>query len=250
MLHIIIFSHKRDCQLNLLYQSMGNFLNIKQYKKTLITQTGREFEAATKAAVNSEHEYTMFLPDDCMFTREVDFDFLEMAFISRPICFSLRCGINITYDLPLSKNIEKPFFTFNPYWTGMMAWPWKECKDNGYFGYPMSVDGHIFKTNEISEKVNAITFTNPNQLETALVRNPIDHDFMAAFDKPSIVNLVLNRVQTTHPHNKSGNFTTEYLQARYDAGHRLDLDKMIESVRNANSYHVIPERLYWKGGNE
>jgi hypothetical protein len=244
MLHIIIFTKERQCQLNLLSQSMGKFLDAKQYENTLITETGKDFETATKEAVDSDCEYTMFLPDDCMFTREADLCFLDKAFKENISCFSLRLGIGIDYDLPLSipikpqwiKNIGDKIYTI--VWT----------VNKGYFNYPMSIDGHIFRTKEIAEKINAISFENPNQLETLLSRNPIEIDEMAFHETPSVINLVLNRIQTTHQHNKSGHFPVELLQRKYDQGDRLDLDKIVESVKGANSCHVIPNKLYWKGG--
>jgi len=244
MVHIIIFTKDRQCQLNLLSQSMGKFLDAHQYENTLITETGKDFEAATKAAVNSNCEYTMFLPDDCIFTRKIVFDYIPEILKDNVICVSLRLGDNIKYDLPLNKNISSPLQTRGG--AIVHQWPWK-CYV-GYFGYPMSIDGHIFKTREIAEKVNRLSFENPNQLETMLSRNPISHEFMACFETPCLINLVLNRIQTTHLHNKSGNFPAELLRRKYDQGDRLDLDKMVESVKGANSCHVIPNKLYWKGG--
>ena len=245
MLHIIIFTKDRQCQLNLLSQSMGKFLDAHQYENTLITETGKDFEAATKAAVNSNCEYTMFLPDDCMFTRDVDFSFLDKVFNDiETICFSLRLGIRIDYDLPLSLPI-KPQWMRN---IGDNIYTIVWTVNKGYFGYPMSIDGHIFRTKEIAEKINELSFENPNQLETLLSLNPIKKDVMAFNETPSIVNLVLNRIQATHPHNKSGNFPAELLQRKYDQGDRLDLDKTVDSVKGANSCHVIPNKLYWKGG--
>ncbi len=247
MVNVIIFTKDRDCQLNLLVQSMDKFLNGNQYENIIIQETGKDFELATKRAINSDCEYTMFLPDDCMFTREVDFDDIECFLHGDVICLSLRLGENIKYDIPLGLHLEIPKLMCQ-FQNGVALFEWKG--QAGYWGYPMSIDGHIFRTKEISEVINKLSFTNPNELETRLSRNPINHDYMAAHYTSCLINLVLNRVQTTHLNNKSGNFTTEYLQARYDAGHRLDLDKMVKSVANANACHVIPTKLYWKGGNE
>jgi len=246
MVHIIIFTIDRECQLDLLWQSMDKYLKSAQYVKTIITETGKEFEIATKAQVSSDCEYTMFLPDDCMFTQEVDFETINKIFEENVVCFSLRLGDNISYDLPLSIRISP--VKQRIYKTIFRLYEWKD--NTGYYGYPMSIDGHIFRTKEISETINNLSFTNPNELETLLSRNPIKHDYMASFDKPCLVNLVLNRVQTTHLNNKSGNFTAAYLQARYNVGHRLDLDKIVKSVANAHACHIIPTILYWEGGNE
>jgi hypothetical protein len=119
---------------------MDKYLKSAQYVKTIITETGKEFEIATKAQVSSDCEYTMFLPDDCMFTREVDFKFIDKIFDENIICFSMRLGNNISYDLPLSISISPVKQTK----TIFCLYEWKD--NTGYYGYPMSIDGHIFRT--------------------------------------------------------------------------------------------------------
>lgn len=241
MINVIIFSKgNRGAQLDLLFESM-----IKYAKGfdvfTLIKSTGKDFCLDVKAAVVTGIEHTVFFVDDMVFTDYVDIN--NIPFLDDMICFSLRLGKKITYDLPLSKNIKCDFLNSN---SKYLYWNLNDNKNQGYWSYPMSLDGHIFKTKDIAPIINSLEFNNPNELETLLSRNIINKKTMASFSNPKMINLVLNKVQTTHNQNKSGMFSVEYLQERFDLGHRLDLDKTVNSVKRANSCHVIPNKLYWK----
>ena len=51
------------------------------------------------------------------------------------------------------------------------TWHWMGME--GDWGYPMSLDGHIFRTAEIAPLLEHLDYRNPNVLEAALARRPL-----------------------------------------------------------------------------
>lgn len=100
----------------------------------------------------------------------------------------------------------------------------------------MSLDGHIFRTEDITEKINQLEYSSPNWLETALNKNPIDLPYMACSEKPCLVNLAINRVQDTHK-NKCGKVDPFLLNFNYIRGIIFDIDDVVEHSKKMVSCH-------------
>lgn len=263
MVNVIIFTKDRPAQLDLLLRSIRRFvdgaykLNViigssfniawqreSQYnlhsKVDFFQQYGDDFKQCLLYSIDYS-KYTMFLTDDCVFVRDVDLHYVQLP--KTYACLSLRLGANISYDYPLGKQINAPDGIFAKHggisgWIEDLStkeWCWKN--QDGYWGYPMSLDGHIFRTSDIAPLLERLQYDSPNSLETVLSRNPIDKPFMQAYELPSIINLAMNRVQNTHP-NRCGNVSAEYLNEQYINGKRIALDPIVEMAKTANSCHV------------
>jgi hypothetical protein len=103
-------------------------------------------------------------------------------------------------------------------------WNWR-LSDADY-GYPMSLDGHIFRTADILPLLETLDYHDPNSLEAALARHPINRPMMMCFDKSVIVNNPINRVQDTIK-NRHGDISAEWLNEQFLAGKRIDLTPFI-----------------------
>jgi len=146
------------------------------------------------------------------------------------ICRSLRLNKNLTYCYPKQTPMKQPSFfgdnTFN----------WKE--QDGDYGYPMSLDGHIFRTKDIFFYLTNMDYTSPNTLESTMANNT--HGLppkMICYDKSIIVNNPINQVQTAWD-NVHGNIPAERLNIRYLAGFRIDLHPF-DDINNVSCHVVV-----------
>jgi hypothetical protein len=112
-------------------------------------------------------------------------------------------------------------------------------EQKGDFAYPLSVDGHIFKTNFIKKCLHKIgRFSNPNTLESKLqtlmgVINPN----MVFLDESVIVGVPVNLVNDTHK-NRQGirfPFSENNLNNKYNNGEIINLESL--DFSNINGPH-------------
>lgn len=274
VLSVVIFSKDRAAQLDLclksIYKNMEGFLDkLKIY--IVYTASSHEFETAytnlsgewnslpsiyfmpekkykgfkktLEYCMNHWEEYVLFFTDDDIVYRKFEHDFSIFcdAFGKNEnlFCISLRLGTNtfvqdqyinsmclIPDEVIISENTVK-------------IWNWKtqsmgEHETN--FGYPFSVDGHMFKSKNAKWIIKNTEYYNPNTLEAKAHRTHVMDteyaenlsDEMACFKNSYVINTPLNRVQDTFT-NSAGIFfeeTQESLNNRFLKGHRLTLDGM------------------------
>ena len=257
-IEIVIFSKDRACQLDALLRSMDQFVRIDHRKTVLYTSSTNDFDRAYEKVsadhpgvafvketafkddlltilkpAEQEDRHIMFLVDDILFTRtytggENLFVFNDSEDIAT---VSLRLGENITYCHPLDCNTVPHDFSKSN------TWRWKEVH-RGYWDYPMSVDGNIFRASDIVSLLEKLRFSNPNTLEGVLSCNPIKKPFMLAEREPYLVNLALNRVQDVWD-NPYGDISAEQLNTAYLNGERIDIRPIVNGTYT--SCHITPE---------
>jgi hypothetical protein len=145
-------------------------------------------------------------------------------------CLSLRLGMNTVIQDPyIQSQTVPPTSGFHGTENYIVFWRWQDCPPYMNFGYPMSVDGHIFRTTEIKRVLEDCKFNNPNQQEIAMSSKANElKDLMSCFNKSVIVNTPINRVQDTCM-NRAGEAhgqTPEAMNAKYLEGYRLDLNSL------------------------
>lgn len=145
-------------------------------------------------------------------------------------CLSLRLGMNTVIQDPyIQSTTVPPTSGFHGKENHTVFWRWQDCPPYMNFGYPMSVDGHIFKTNEIKKILEECKFNNPNQQEIAMSAKANElKNLMACFYKSVVVNTPINRVQDTCM-NRAGEAhgqTPESMIAKYLEGYKLDLNSL------------------------
>jgi len=257
----IIFSKDRAAQLDLLLRSIKkNYISNKEDSFTIIyTSSNPEFEKGYSIIkekhqnilfikehenetvfknlvlneLNSKQPLINFLVDDAVFInpfyKNTAFDtFLNDESIS---CLSCRLHPDITYTYMQRKNTPKPKMNNNNIWNWTRA--------AGDWGYPMSLDGHIFKKEDILPILESIKFKNPNTLEHELSRHPINKPNMVCFDNQKLVTIPLNMVQTQYKNNRVSNkneYDVETLNDNFLNGFLFDLVHL--EGKNYNSCHV------------
>lgn len=258
MITTIILSKDRPAQLDLLLRSIERNGG-GQFDPVVITTGGEGYQALhsvypfaswwsdrlgdfqsliqTAVAMCRVNEFVCFMCDDGILYRWAGFVAPTRGF-NRPelLTFSLRLGRNTDYCYPTGSHLP-PLDS---------PWDWRGLVPD--FGYPGSIDGHIFRTADMRRMLDGKSFPNPTALECALVEGcnelAAERPLMASYPHSVYVGNPINRVSeqsgvrygTTYP------VTAEECNRRFLAGERIDLERM--DFSHVNGAHTEIE-LKW-----
>lgn len=244
MLNVTIFSKNRPLQLEALLRTYKTYFKEAHQIKAFVIYTGDNpsflegydqcikihpefnwihepevgFKQATIQSLDPENDYSMFLVDDILFKDH--WSLMDGWFFkgSNVIAHSLRLYPGIVYCYPTNEAVTPPS-------TGL-RWDWRGMK--GDWGYPMSLDGHIFYTPLMMQICTQLEYHNPNSLEgqmANLVGSGQLNQFsqMTCYPESKILNIPANRVQDTCL-NRHGNIrSAEELNKMFLEGKRIDI---------------------------
>jgi hypothetical protein len=170
-------------------------------------------------------EHVMFLTDDSWFYREApEVDPCSvLSGESGVLCFSLRLGDNTNTCYPLRGRWQNPPLFDDG--GGYLVWEW--AKGDADFGYPGSLDGHIFRRRDLINMLRGEEkWWNPNTLEDVLSRAVYRslRGYMACFGRSILVGVPVNRTSTSHPGNRYAKtyfIDYEWLNNRFLEGRRI-----------------------------
>lgn len=258
----IVFSKNRPLQLDLTLRSIeknfadcskvivlhnNDYTNYSIAHETLCSehnqviswrQGGSIFSDVLAIALSTDDDYICFFTDDDIFYRPFkcgDYSNLNDDNVS---CVSLRMGMNITQrqhnGVTGKDQCQKMFSTED----GMIAWPKTWHGYGSYWSYDLSVDGHIFRKNDIVRMMDELCFlqsrykwgNTPNDLESEIQRFwPIRGNYVIAPKHSVVVNSPNNKVQDSHMDNRAGDvfsYDSEFLLEKYMSGCRIDIDRL------------------------
>jgi translation elongation factor P/translation initiation factor 5A len=259
-LNVVVFSRNRAMQLDLLLTSFKQ--TFREYKETQVNIlydftdtefydgyeilkeysdenikfiTDNEFGSFKQTILNildPKKNLTMFLCDDIVFTNDWSLSDKEIQILEKNesiIATSLRLweGINFCYATRQSTPPPK-----------LENGIWNWTKFVGDWGYPMSVDGNVYKTEFILSKINEVPFKTPNELESALAitADRSKPNCCCYVTEPKLFNIPANIVQTVYQ-NRHGNIkTANELNYLFLSGKRLD--EMFYRNKKFNTVHV------------
>lgn len=257
--NICIFSRNRPMQLQALLRSVHTFAH-SAGDVTVLYRYDDEYAAAleeVKAAHNNcnfieDNDFKQqvisflesspgncfFLVDDIVFRRPIDMDVCNDILKNNPdvLTISLRLGLHLNYCYPVNSYQQIPDGQVQQ---GFFLWPWRAGSHD--WGYPFSVDGHIFRSKQLLDYIRHLEFTTPNSFEAEMQKIP--HYFALpnltiCNVESSLFNNPLNRVQDAFQ-NRSGNVTTEELLTRWNDGLEIDIEKLSRLI--PNGAHFITE---------
>jgi hypothetical protein len=257
-INIVVFSKDRAMQLDLFIRSFNHL--VKDYYnydiQVLYTYSDTKFEAGYNklinknnfnvrfkkeidfksdllGLVNSGNPYTVFFVDDNVFKNPFDFYDKQMDVFNWDetiLCRSLRLHKNLNYCYPARKPMKPPVFVENVFsWRGQ----------TGCYGYPLSVDGNIYRTKDIMPYLTNLQYVNPNSLEGEMANAYVQTPNMICYDKSVIVNNPLNKVQTNNP-NICGNISAEFLNDKFLEGFIISLDNFVGIENTACHQEITP----------
>ncbi len=248
-MNVIIFSKDRACQLELLLRSMQELAPVflkhvaiiykvssdsflegyqklqKQWPRLRWMPENKPFKDMVIDAVDETIPHTLFFVDDLVFRKKWNGSQSSgyQSFCANPkvLCYSLRISKHLTFCHP--KNAEEVPPTFSG-----SCWEWAGCTPT--YAYPMSVDGHIFRTIEILVDLMHLDYTNPNSLEGILVRKSWylkkKCPLMSCDKESTIFGIPANLVNTVYKNRNMGG-SVEDLNQRWLAGERIALEPLI-----------------------
>lgn len=259
MLNIIIFSKDRACQLELLLRSMKFYfkefseskINVlytysndkfkEGYEKLFKIHNDENIKYIKEVKKFKEHvlllldlnnPYTVFFVDDIVFKNEFTINckqFKLFAMNDEILCLSLRLHPYLTYCYSARIRMNKPNFDSN------LIFKW--IGQSGDYGYPMSLDGHFFRTLEFSALSKVLDYYNPNSYESMLAGYPLNRLKMICFEESIIVNNPINKVQNFN-NNVHGNITADYLNDVFLNGYIIDLENF-KGFKNISCHQEI-----------
>ena len=186
--------------------------------------------------------WCMFLVDDMIFKTLWPLDggkpMRRLKSDPMVLCLSLRMCRRYDYCYSLRQRMKPPFMAL------FGRWNWRNA--GGDWGYPMSVDGHIFRYDDIFPLVQQIEFENPNTFESKLDQNRINtRPLMTCYAESVVVNLPVNRVQNEY-NNRVGEkygVSAEELNESFLAGKRVSLASIYALKDNRSCHHELPLQL-------
>ena len=257
MITSIIFSKDRACQLDLLLYSIEkNFKDTDElyviykhtsdlfekgydllidrfsYNKQIKFVLESDFQKDTiRVCSEAKNKYLAFFVDDDIVYRPVSVSsFLEEAFDENMSCVSLRLGSNTVIqdfytDQPcvipdIHGIIEKGDYK-------VFIWSWVSLGGHHTnFGYPFSVDGHIYPKEDICPIIQKYDYDTPNAFEGRFDKNWLKPN-ICCLEISSVVNTPLNLVGSSQ--NRAGEHfgvSLEELNTIYIRGSRISLEDM------------------------
>jgi hypothetical protein len=161
---------------------------------------------------------------------------------------TLRLGENLSRSYTVQQPQAKPQFMEyvaqsddkkSP--IDMLSWCWKDGELD--WGYPLSVDGHIFQRHELLAMSESIEFDSPNTFEGNLQLFNAAYQWRTGicFRKSRLINIPYNRVQTDYE-NIHGEMHQDEMLELWSEGFRIDR-KSYYGVHNESAHQEIPLRL-------
>ena len=199
------------------------------------------FEDHVRSSLDSAGEFVCFMCDDDILYRPAPvFSGIRSE---ETLCWSLRLGLNTVRQYPSDLPQAWPWRSPD----GPFVWDWRTADLD--FGYPGSVDGHIFRTADVRRMLAGRSFPNPTSLECALVEgcNEIaeERPLMACYPHSVLVGNPINRVsaQSNVRYGTRYPVTAAECQERFGRGERIDLNSLdFSEVDGAHS----EIQLVWK----
>lgn len=182
-----------------------------------------------------------FLVDDIVFTEDVTLTDLK-KFGTEEFVPALRMGLNLKRCYTMQKNQPLPRWSSGNGKDGdKVYWKWK---DGAYdWGYPLSVDGHLFSTWEIIVMSRLSRFRGPNSFEHKIqkFRRLYWNRKGVCYRKSKIMNLAINKVQQEIK-NISGNIPVEFLREQWERGFQMDY-RQFYGFWNESAHQEVPIRF-------
>jgi hypothetical protein len=260
-INIIVFSKDRALQLELFLRSFRRFVNspskceisilytysddgfkegynilMKEQPANVVFYKESNFKQDTIKLIDTEKYYTVFFVDDIVFKEPFNFYDEQMDIFNNNMdiaCRSLRLHPHLTYCYAESRDMRQPIFGEN----NIFNW----TRETGDYGYPMSQDGHIFRTHQIYWMHVDLDYHAPNTLEGKLhLQRRKMPPKMICYEKSKIINNPMNRVQFASI-NRCGNISAEYLNNRFLDGYIIDIEPFVGFDNTAVHTEITPE---------
>jgi len=224
-----------------LYKSDPEYAETYKDVLSLVPKSVRTIEEGnfqkdlTRELIFSRSEYSMFLVDDIVFKAAFSLSNCLSVLLKNSEClsFSLRLGRGLDACYSCSCAQREPSFTQE----GEIL-VFNHVNEGGDYGYPISLDGNIFRAKEFNDLCYRIDFrfSSPNTLESALSAIS-KHSYLpntACFIEPKLFNIPDNIVNTDIRNRNEQNDPARFLRIWND-GRKIDIWKFA-GVKNTSCH--------------
>jgi hypothetical protein len=191
-------------------------------------------------------DYVLGLTDDTFVYREAPFNQAELlsTFSYDTLCVSLRLGLNTViqdianpnkmFSIPQEEELIVEGGKF-------LRWDWQKVGLDWNTGYPISLDGHIYKKEVLTNLSKAVEFKNLREWEGNLVyyakENLKSLNKMVCWEKSLCVNIPINMVQPPYNINVSP-FAQDYrkMNEEFINGERFYVDYKENEIKGSHWY--------------
>ena len=222
MINSIIFSKDRACQLEALIRSFETNGCIRFKHHIIYTYSNNDFKKGYDKLINeSKHkkDYFVFIKEadlktDMLKVMNTEFTALfvddQIMFKPMPNIDLSLLGENEVFSLRLGRNISEP-----------------------HLSYPLSTDGHIYRTEDIKPLIELMNFNNPNKFEAGMQK--FKKGWIVTFLYQCMVSIPHNRVSSKSHCSFSGLYTQEILNKYWLDGYVIDINKMdFSNIKNVH----------------
>lgn len=199
----------------------------------------RDFQSDVRNIVRGwSKKWCLFLCDDGYISKDVDISNL-LDFNEDIVSFSLRLDPNKTWCTPAKKEMKVPDLQFL---NGKNTWEWKKCDQFTDWGLPFSVDGNIFRTDDIKKIVMLKEFNpdGPNEMEVMLssIGPKVTKGTRMACNNVAVyITVSANRVNESGQNPFEGESTSQLLQRMY---HAEEIDrKEMYSIEKSDATNIF-----------
>lgn len=201
----------------------------------------KTFEAATLSEIYSSSNLSFwqnigFCTDDTIFYRKFPASPTSFPLLKYNETFSFRLGLNTLLQDYSVGAIQPPI---NRYINGgeTISWNPQEYHPLNNYGYPYSLDLHIFNRSNIQDCLEEFTFKNTNELEGGLSHRRSRITTITSFKKSLAVNIPMNNMSgmTVSGQTNTCAKSTEELNDAFLSGYRIDFDKLLHSMKNGDA---------------
>jgi len=259
MLDVMIFSKNRPLQLDCLLTSLEKLTNIEMKNVYVLHKYEKEFkeglnilkdihkdvnfieednfESQVKLFLMNGQKFCTFFVDDIIIKEEIDYRVPCNVLENNPqvLTFSFRLGTHLTYCYPVSSSQPVPNGNIN---SQFFVWDWRKSPLD--WGYPFSLDGHIFRRSEFEGWSSHLKFSNPNQFESELQKIPKIYklpELACCYLLSRAFNAPLNRVQDEFKNRNEG-MSVEDLYSEWMRGKKIDSDSLVGFINRA-AHHPV-----------
>lgn len=261
MIDAMIFSRNRPMQLHCLLSSIKKYTNLEpknihvlhryddkyveglELLKKLHTNVNFiqevDFEKQVKFYLKSGSRFCTFFVDDMIVKDEVNFNIPCNILEQNPsvLTFSLRLGTHLTHCYPVNSYQIVPDGNIN---SSLQVFMWNYRTGHLDWGYPFSVDAHIFRREQLSTWSLNLSYRNPNKFEEALQtiqHNCVIPDVCCCYINSKVVNIPANRVQNEIM-NRNEEGSVEEAYESWISGDEMNFESL-RGVLNSSVHQVF-----------
>jgi hypothetical protein len=201
------------------------------------------FKELTLDAMNKMggNELFCMMTDDCLMFRPVPIQEIKDAFRVFPDevgVASIRLGENTDIETYFTNSKMQPL-NYVIVDNNLIGWQHKHYSPNSAYGYQFSIDGNVWRTEELLPIIRDADFNSPNTLEANLSgKTHLLKDYVVA---PKLQTLCACPVNSVAGWNRSGDYfaqSTKFLNEQFIRGKNIDLDEAIRySVEHVKATH-------------